>query len=142
MKIIKIKLGVNQPSQKPIYLLSNGSLICDNFSYRGIQKNKFKECYDEILATTNIKVLQDILDVSNVKTWDAISIYDNYVVRNWVKSISAKKIKELANETYIRKIIEIIIPEFKRSVELKWKKIWNKSDPNNPLTPKKAWQIL
>jgi hypothetical protein len=39
-------------------------------------------------------------------------------------------------------MLEKIKNEFKKAVGLKWKRIFKKSDPNDPTTPIQAWQIL
>ena len=83
-----------------------------------------------------------VLDVSDYKYWDAIRIYRDYVVAGSYTSITAVQLEKFACETAIAIMLEEVKPEFKRAVELKWKKQFKKSDPNDPKTPFEAWQIL
>ena len=142
MKPVQIKIGLQRQANKPIFLLKSGVLVCGNFKYKGRYRKKFKKYYGLILDNANKKSKKGVLDVSKTVYWDAISIYDGYIVPRWQRSISAGKMRKLANETEIRKIIDDIKPEFKRAVRLKWRKIFKKSDPSDKHTPKRAWQIL
>lgn len=61
---------------------------------------------------------------------------------HWQESISAEQVEKFANETEVVMILEKIKHEFIRAVGLRWKRIFKKSDPNDPRTPTQAWQIL
>jgi len=79
---ILIKIGHNNQANKPIFLFANGCVECGRYRYNGRYKEKFKRYFDEILELANSKPKQDIVDVSQVRYWDAISIYKNgYQVR-------------------------------------------------------------
>lgn len=117
-------------------------MICGNFKYNGRYKKKFKKYYNLIIGYANNKPKNEILDVSGANYWDAISIYDNYIIPKWQRVVTSEKIHKFANETTIRKIINDIQPEFKRSLTLKWRKIFIKSDPEAADFPRNAWQIL
>lgn len=142
MKPIQIKIGQQNQANKPIFLLSNGSIVCGNFRYKGRYMTKFKKYYNEILEHTASKPKGEALDVSTSKYWDARSIYDYYIVPRWQRVITVEKILKFANETSIKEIIEDIKPEFSRAVSSKWKKIFKRSDPNDINTPKQAWEIF
>jgi hypothetical protein len=140
--MIKIKIAHQQQANKPIFLLRTGAIECGNFQYDGRYKEKFKFLFEKIAGLAHTKPIDGVLDVSLYKYWDAIRIYDDYVLAKWLKSISASKIKQFAEEAQVVLLLEDIKHEFKRAVGLKWKRIFQESDPNNPNTPKQAWQIL
>jgi len=129
-------------ADKPVYLLSTGAIECGRFRYNGRYKKKFKVIFSKVssLAYTNPK--DGVLDVSQYKYWDAIGIFQDYVVANWFQSVSAGRLERFAIETEIVLILEDVKCEFKRAVGLKWRKVFQNSDPNNKNTPRKAWQIL
>jgi hypothetical protein len=138
----KIKIAHQQQANKPIYLLQTGAIECGNFRYDGRYKKRFKLLFEEITGLAYTKLKDGVLDVSQYKYWDAIRIYDDYILPKWLKSISAKKVEELAAETQVVLMLEDINHEFNRAVALKWRRIFHQSDPNNANTPKLAWQIL
>lgn len=138
----RIKIAQQQQANKPIYLLPTGAIECGNFRYGGRYKKRFKLLFEEITGLAYTKPKDGVLDVSQYKFWDAIQIYDDYIVAKWIKSISAKKVEQLAVETQVVLLLEDIKLEFKRAVGLKWQRMFRKSDPNNADTPKQAWQIL
>lgn len=138
----KIKIAHQQQANKPIFLWRTGTLECGNFRYDGRYKKRFRLLFERIIELTNPKPKDDVLDVSEYKYWDAIQIYEEYILARWVKSISAKKVEQLAVEAQVALLVEDIKQEFKRAVALKWKRIFHISDPNNADTPKQAWQIL
>jgi hypothetical protein len=140
--MIKIKIAHQQQANKPIYLLRTGAIECGNFRYDGRYKKKFKLLFERIAGLAHTKPRDGVLDVSLYKYWDAIRIYDDYILAKWLKSISASKIIQFAAEAQVVLLLEDIKDEFKRAVGLKWKRIFQKSDPNNANTPKQAWQIL
>jgi len=140
--MIKIKIAHQQQANKPIHLLQTGAIECGNFRYEGRYKHRFKVLFEEIIGLAYTKPKDGVLDVSQYKYWDAMRIYDDYILAKWLKSISAKKVEQLAAETRVVLLLEDIKHEFKRSVGLKWKRIFHKSDPNKGNTPKQAWQIL
>lgn len=82
------------------------------------------------------------MDVSTVRYWDAISIYDDYLVPKWQKSVTTTKMESFANETAIYRILEIIKPEFNHALRQKWKNIFMKWDKNDPNLPRHPWKIL
>lgn len=140
--IKKIKIAYHQLADKPIYLLSTGVLVCGNFKYTGRYKDKFKSFFVKICDLVNDKHRVDEYDVSDYKYWNAINIYHDYILPHWCTSIKVEQIEKFANETEIVIMIEEIRSEFIRAVHLKWKRIFKKSDPNDPRTTTKVWQIL
>ena len=138
----KIKIGHQEQANKPIFLLSTGAIVCGNFSYNGRFKKKFKQYYDRIYDLSKIKKGEKEIDVSGCRYWNAIGIYHNYVVEQWVSTVSARRLEKFANETEISIMVNDIIHEFKRALVLRWRKIFKNSDPNDPNTPRKAWQII
>lgn len=142
MTIKRIKIADQQQVNKPIYLLATGAIECGDFKYTGRYKKDFKLFFLRICDLLSDKFENDEYDVSNYKYWNAINIYDEYMVAHWLESISAEQVKELANETEVKTMIEEIRQEFTRAVNLKWTRIFKKSDPNDPETPRQAWQIL
>jgi hypothetical protein len=137
MQIRKIKIAHQGQADKPIYLLANGSVECGKFKYAGRYKEEFKLIFLKIYD-----LVPGEQDVSNYKYWDAIKIYDNFVVANWLESVDAEQIEKFAIETEIRIMLERIRAEFKLALGARWKRIFKNSDPNDPETPKQAWQIL
>lgn len=142
MVITKIKIGHQRQADKPIYLLPSGAIECGRFRYDGRYKKKFKSIYGMISDLAPTKPKNGVLDVSQYKYWDAVSIYQDYIVANWCKSVSAGRIEKFANESKIMLMIKDINCEFKRAVGMKWKREFKKSDPNSINTPRQAWQIL
>lgn len=139
---IIIKIGHQDQANKPIYLLANGVIQCGRFEYRGRFKKKFKTEYTRIIDISYDHPKDGILDVSEYRYWDAISIYEDYVLTRFLTSISASRIEKFAAESAIVKLLDCVKEEFIRAVGLKWSRIFKRSDPLNPDTPKKAWQIL
>lgn len=142
MRNIKIKIGQQTQANKPIFLLHNGHIVCGNFIYKGRYIKTFANYYRSILKHTQKKPKKDILDVSTIRYWDAIIIYNDYLVPNCQKGITTKNIEAFANETAIYKILEIIKPEFQHALRQRWKKIFIKWDKNDPNLPRDPWQIL
>jgi len=140
--MIKIKIAHQEQANKPIYLLRTGVIECGNFRYDGRYKKKFRLLFEEIAGLAHTKATDGVLDASLYKYWDAIRIYDDYILAKWLKSISASKVKQFAAETQVVLLLEDIKHEFKRAVGLKWKRMFHKSDPKCASTPKQAWQIL
>lgn len=139
---ILIKIGYQNQADKAIFLHKNGSFECGNLKYQGRYIIKFQNYYSEILGLASTKPKKGVLDVSQVRYWDAISIYDDYVVVRWVASVSAKKLEKFANETSIKIMLSDIELEFRRYCHLRWKNIFKNSDLNDINTPKDPWQIL
>jgi hypothetical protein len=137
-----VKIGHQKQANKAIFLLPSGEVECGNFKYNGRYKKKFKDIYLKILDIAYTKPQAGVIDVSYYKYWNAIHIYDEYVVAKWIKTISARRIEKFAQETAVFLLLEEIRTEFKRSVDVKWKKIFQKSDANDPETPRSGWQIL
>lgn len=142
MVVKRIKIAYQQQANKPIYLLATGVIECGNFKYSGRYKNEFKSLFVRICDLVHDKHGIDEYDVSEYKYWDAINIYNDCIVVHWHESISAEQVKKFANETEIVMILEKIKCEFKRLMGLRWKRIFKKSDPNDPRTPTQAWQTL
>ena len=88
---IDIKIGHQKQADKAIFLHKNGSFTCGNLKYRGRYIKKYQGYYNKILGLSNDKPRNAVLDVSQARYWDAISIYDEYVVEKWVANVSAKK---------------------------------------------------
>jgi len=142
MAVKRIKIAYQQQANKPIYLLATGVIECGNFKYRGRYKDEFKSFFVRICDLVHDKHGIDEYDVSEYKYWNAINLYNDYIAAHWHESISAEQVEKFANETEVVMILEKIKSEFKRAVGLKWKRIFKKSDPNDPRTPTQAWQIL
>lgn len=141
-KII-IKLGYQNQAGKAVFLHENGLLVCGKFQYKSISNlKKFKNYFKIILDLTDKKPKQGVLDVSHVTFWDAISIYDNYVVTNWVANVSARKLEKFANETQISIIRSDIEPIFKQALVRRWRSVFKKYDLDDPSIPRESWQIL
>jgi hypothetical protein len=138
----KIKIAHQQQADKPIFLLRTGTIECGHFRYDGRSKKTFRLLFERITELAATIPKDGVLDVSQYKHRDAIQIYEEFILAKWVKSISARKLEQLAAEAQVALLVEDIKHEFKRAVALKWKRIFQKSDPNNPDTPKQAWQIL
>ena len=83
-----------------------------------------------------------IVDISGYKYWDAMRIYQDYVVAHWCKSVSAVRLEKFACETEVVLMLAEIRSEFKRAVRLRWRKELRKCDPNDENTPRQGWQIL
>lgn len=142
MAVTRIKVAHQRQADKPIYLLPTGAIECGRFRYNGRYKKKFKAFFSRISALAHTRPKDGVLDVSQYKHWDAIGIFQDYVVANWFQSVSAGRLERFAIETEIVLILEGVKCEFKRALFLKWKKVFKNSDPNNMNTPRKAWQIL
>jgi hypothetical protein len=142
MKNIKIKIGHQTQANKPIFLLHNGHIVCGKFIYKGRFIKTFANYYRTILEHTDKKNKQTLLDVSAVRYWDAITIYDHYLIPRWQRGITTKKIENFARESKIYKIIEEMKPEFKHALRQKWKKIFMKWDKNDPNLPRNPWEII
>src|SRR5438128_11372080 len=97
--MIKIKVGQQEQARKPIYLLQTGAVECGKFRYEGRYKKKFKSIFARIYSLAHTKPKNGILDVSGYRYWDAVRIYDDYVVVRWCKSVSATKLEKFACET-------------------------------------------
>jgi len=130
----KIKIAHQKQANKPIYLLRTGAIECGNFRYDGRYKKKFKFLFEKITGLAHTKPTDGVLDVSQYKYWDAIRIYDDYILAKWLKSISARKVEQFALEAQVVLLLEDIKQEFERAVGLKWKRIFHRSDPNNAKT--------
>jgi hypothetical protein len=140
--VTKIKVGQQQKAGKPVYLLPTGALECGRFRYEGRYKKRFKSIFNRICLLARTKPKDGVVDISDYKYWDAIRIYQDYVVANWYKSVSAVRLERFATETEIVLMLEEVKREFKRAVGLKWKKEFKKCDPNDVNSPVEAWQIL
>jgi hypothetical protein len=143
MAIKRIKIAYQRQANKPIYLMSTGVIGCGRFNYRGRYKALFKTYFSKMcgLVHDGSEVVGEY-DVSEYKYWNAINIYNDYIVADWVASIDADQIERLANETEVAMMSEEIKNEFVRAVGSKWKRIFKRSDPDDPQTPTKAWQIF
>lgn len=137
-KNIQIKIGHQKQANKEIFLLSNGNIICGGFTYTGRYTNKFKKYYVAILNHLKSKPKNEVVDASLLKYWDARSI-NEYMTNRWQQSITFDKIEDFANETTIAELIADIIPEFKRALGLRWRRVFKESANH---TPKNAWEIL
>lgn len=142
MTVKKIKIAYQQQANKPIYLLEAGVIECGNFKYSGRCKDEFKSFFVRICDLVHDRHGIDEYDVSEYQLWNAIKIYNDYIVVHWHESISAEQVQKFANETEVVMILEKIKCEFKRAVGLRWKRIFKKSDRNDPRTPTQSWQIL
>ncbi len=142
MKIKRVKVGYQQQAKKSIYLLATGVIQCGNFEYAGRYKKKLKSLFTKICDLVPYVQSTDECDVSEYRYWDAVSIYDDYVVGQWLKSVSAEQMAKLSRETQVKKMLEDIQVEFVRAVGAKWRRIFKKADPNSPEMPKQPWQIL
>jgi hypothetical protein len=140
--VTKIKIGQQEQAGKPIYLLRTGAVECGKFRYEGRCKKQFRSMFERIYSLADTKAKNGILDVTTYRYWDAVRIYDDYVVARWCKSVSATRLEKFARETQIVSMLRIIQPEFKRAVGLKWKRAFQKRDPGDANTPWQAWQIL
>jgi hypothetical protein len=140
--VTKIKLGQQRQAGKPIYLLPTGVLECGRFRYEGRHKKKFKLIFSRICLLANTRPRDGVVDISDYKYWDAMRIYQEYVVATWCKAVTARRMEKFANETEIVLMIEGVKREFKRAVGVRWKTEFKKSDPNSVNTPHQAWQIL
>lgn len=140
--IKRIKIGHQKQADKPVYLLATGVVQCGNFCYKGRYKSKFKSIFGRICELVDIKRITEEIDVSGYKYWDAVRIYDEYVVERWVSSVSARRLEKFANETEVFMLLEDIKVEFKRALALRWRRVFKKSDPKDPNTPKQAWKLL
>ena len=140
---VLIKIGNQSQAKKDIFLHKNGSITCGKFIYKGRFINHFKAIYHEIIGYSNKQPVKNIVDVSKYKIWDAVTIYDQYILEHWVKSITSKTIERMAHETIVCRLVDSIKPEFNRALRSKWTKIFvawkDKDDPNTPRDP---WQIL
>ena len=138
----KIKVGQQKQAGKPIYLLPSGIIECGKFRYEGRYKAKFKSVFERIYSLAHTKPKNGILDVSGYRFWDAVRIYDDYVVPRWCKSVSAVRLEKFACETQIFLILADVRSEFKRAVGAKWRREFKKRNPDdqNPLWH--AWQVL
>jgi hypothetical protein len=139
---IVLKIAQQQQANQPIFLHSDGSISCGPFHYKGRFKKIFQQFYSEIIRLARVKPIKGILDVSQCKYWDAISIYDIIIEANWQNTISATKIRRLADETEIRTLIDKISPEFKRAATAKWQRIFRKTRPSNTSTLKQGWELF
>jgi hypothetical protein len=142
MAIQQIKIAQQQQADKPIYLLATGVIECGKFKYSGRHKKDFKSFFLRISDLVGDRFEGVDCDVSTYRYWNAINMYDDFIVANWLESISAEQVEKFANETEVFVITERIRAEFKRAVELKWRRIFRKLDPNDPNIPQQAWQIL
>lgn len=139
---IKIKVGQQRQANKPIYLLHTGAVECGRFRYEGRYKKRFMAIFNKICELAHTKPKDGVLDISGYKNWDAVNIYQDYVVAHWCKSVSAVRLEKFACETEIVSMLGEIKNEFKRAVGLKWAKEFRKCDPNDENTPRQGWQIL
>ena len=140
---VLIKIGNQSEANKDIFLHENGHVSCGRYEYKGSSIKIFKDIYEEIIERAGKKPINNVIDVSMYKTWDAVTIYDEYIVNHWVKAITSKTIEKMANETIICRLVNTIKPEFTLAVRKAWKKIFlawkDKDDPNTPRNP---WQIF
>ncbi len=140
--IIKIKVSQEKHARKPIYLLPTGVVECGKFRYEGRYKKKFKSIFHRIYSLAHTKPKDGVLDVSGYRYWDAMRIYEDYVVARWCKSVSAVRLETFACETEIVLILANIRREFERAVGAKWKREFKKRNPDDENTAWQAWQIL
>lgn len=140
-KYKRILLAIQKQSGKPIFLYENGEVVCGNFTYKGRYQKRFAEIYQKIFNLVDHKNKIEI-DVSKYKYWSAIEIYDNYIILNWIKSVSAHKIESFAKQTIVTLLVNEIKEEFIRAVSNKWKRMVLHVDSNNSDYPKDAWNIL
>jgi hypothetical protein len=142
MQKISIKIAHHRQANQPVLLRSDGSVSCGPYHYQGRYKKEFQQFYDEIVGLAHTKPIKGILDVSQYKCWDAISTHEEITVPNWQKTISAIKIRRLADETQIRMITAKIWPEIKRSAIAKWKNLFRKSRRDATSTLRHAWELF
>jgi hypothetical protein len=142
MPKISIKIAHQSQANQSVILRSDGSVSCGPFRYQGRYKKQFQQFYYEILHLAHTGPIRGILDVSQCKFWDAIAIHNDIMVANWQRTVSATKIRRLADETEIRIVINQIIPEFKRSASAKWRKLFQNSRPITASTLKNAWELF
>jgi hypothetical protein len=140
--VTRIKVGQQQKAGKPIYLLRTGAVECGKFRYEGRYRKKFKSIFEEICSLAPTKPKDGVLDISGYRYWDAMRIYDDYVVARWCKSVSATGLEKFACETQIFLMRRLIQSEFKRAVGLRWKREFRRRNTDDESTPWEAWQIL
>jgi hypothetical protein len=142
MNTAKIKIGQQEQAQKAIFLLHTGVIQCGRFEYRGGCREQFRSIYERITDVAFDRPIDGVLDVSGYRYWDAIRIYNDFILKRWCARISSRRIERFATETAIVQMLDVIRAEFRRSVGAKWKRLFKRSDPLSPDTPKMAWQIL
>lgn len=140
--MMKIKVGQQQQAGKPIYLLPTGTIECGKFRYEGRYKRKFKSIFNTIYSLAHTKPKHGTLDVSGYRYWDAVRIYDDYVIPHWCKSVSAVRLEKFACETQVFLMLEDVRREFKRAVAAKWKREFKRRNPDDENRLWHAWQIL
>jgi len=142
MTTILIKIGHQDQADEPIFLHPNGKIVCGNFEYSGRFRPKFRDIYNFILDLVDQRPPNGIVDVSAYRSWNAMDIYEEYIAKPWKKSIDAKTLERLSNETCISQILDEVRIEFKRAVAAKWKKVFRNSDINDPATPTQGWHLF
>jgi hypothetical protein len=138
----RIKIGHQGQADMPIHLLPSGKIVCGAYKYSGVKVREFRGVFETIASKVDFAAPSDELDVSNYTFWNAMDIYEQHIARPWKKSISARKMERLAVETEVFLMLEPIRAEFRRAVAAKWKRIFKKSNPDDPNRPTQGWHLL
>ena len=123
-------------------ILPSGTIVYGKFQYCGRFKHRFARIHKTIRRTAHTEIKNDVLDVSQYRYWDAITIYDQYILPEWRRSVSAKQVEAFAVETKVSLLVAAIRREFIRALGAKWRRVFKQCDPNALETPRQAWQIL
>jgi hypothetical protein len=138
----KIKIGHHDQADEPIFLYPNGEIVCGIFKCSGKSVNKFRNTYELICDLVEKRQPDGSIDVSAFRFWTAPDLYEEYIARPWKKSIGAKKLYQLANESIIYRELQGVISVFNKVLHTKWKKEFRSSDINDPDRPTHGWHLF
>lgn len=142
MAITRIKIGHQQQADLPVHLYPTGKIVCGDYEYSGKHKQDFRRICNLISELVDHRQSDDSIDVSAYRPWNAIEVYEEYIAKPWKRSIGARTLERLANETIIYFELEKLRAIFEQDVAAKWKRIFRNSDINKPTTPTQGWHLF
>ncbi|MBC2593407.1 hypothetical protein H5P28_03955 [Ruficoccus amylovorans] len=143
MKPRRIKIAVNPQSALPIYLHSNGDVVCGVYRYKPTKLRRcFRGIFDSIIGQIEYAEGTGEVDVSGFSEWDAMSIYDEFIGKTWESSLSAEKLEELAMQTSVVRILKQIRDPFWKAVYRRWSRERRHYGITDPRFPKENWEVF
>ena len=57
--------------------------MCGGYTYHGVRAKDFWGLYEAILEMVDRSTIDDVLNISNYRYWNALNIYDELIARKW-----------------------------------------------------------
>ena len=119
----------------------SGQLVCGGYTYNGRHIKKYKGLFDAIWDMVDLRKIEDELDISKYRYWNALNIYEELIAIPWEKELKAEVLHDLSIETQIHLMMKPVKAEFMGAISRAWRSAIKKSDPNDPNRPTQAWHL-